>query len=240
MALSSAAVRAATLRRAGAGITWQQQALQFVAANGRPIAPQVVKAGANAAAAEARAGLAQLTLELAQAAQGKGGFTRAEVRAWSSTAKSLLKTLHGANEALARGGLAQMTPAHWAAAAGRAERSLDAVDRVAARIERGGYGPELTNGQLLTHAQNLTNAGRSTYENARVDNARDAGHDEFKRLLAAGDNCTSDRGLTGCVEAASMGWVSRDELIEIGDCTCHGNCNCVLISRRSGAARART
>jgi hypothetical protein len=213
---------------------WDGAKLRFTR-NGQELQGRVVKAATNATVTESRARLAQSTLKLTQQAAKNRGFSRAEVLAWEADAKQLLKALNGANAALARGGFNRMRRGDWEAAAKRLEPQFKAVERVAQRAIAGSYGAELQNGSLLVHVQNIANAARGTYEATRLDNAQERlGHDEFKRILGASDHCTSERGFTGCVEAAEMDWCSREEFIEIGDCTCHGNCNCVAVSRRSG------
>jgi hypothetical protein len=220
---------------------WDAKTLQFLF-NRRPVAPEVPKAAANMVAREARFRMQDEAIKLQQLARGEiprangvtGPLNAKDLRSFRSKLMAATRASIGANAALGRGGWEQMTGSAWDAAHGRLKPHLETVDRIISRIDSGGYGPNINDG-LLNHIGNLANAGRSVYENTRLDNATDElGHDEFKRLLGNADNCTSMRGFTGCIEAAAMDWVSRDEFIEFGGCTCHDGCNCVGISRRAG------
>jgi len=224
-------------RTARQSISFQPPTLEFIQ-GGKPVKPHVVKAAANAAVNKARGELQLTTQRLAQEAARNRGFTVDQVRAWEREAKQATKDLIGASEALARGGFDRMKPAHWEAAAARCEQPFAAIERIAQRAISGVYGAELESGHFSLHISQVAAAGRSSYENARLDNAtEELGHDEFKRLLGDSDSCTSARGRLGCIEAAEMDWCTRDEFIEIGGCTCHDGCNCGAISRRSGQAQ---
>ncbi len=215
--------------------TWSKAKLFFLS-KGKPVAPEMVKAAANAAMLESRGAIASRTLELSQLAQSKGRFDAADLDAWQRDVKGALKTLHGANAALARGGFDQMQPKHWDDVQRIVAREHGVVERIAARAASGRYNSDLSNKQLLTHISNTANVGRSTYETTRLDdNTEKFEHDEFKRVLGDSDHCTTSKdGTPGCIEAEAMGWCSREEFIEIGDCACHDNCNCIAISRKAG------
>lgn len=207
--------------------------------NGRPVKPAVVKAAAEAAVLQARSDLQHRANELQRLAIANGRFSTAEINAWLRDTKEILMDVHGANAVLARGGFELMQERDWTRVAAKVAEEHRVAERVAARALSGGYRSNLESGHFLNHVGNMANAGRSTYENTKTATAADElGHDEFKRILGGSDHCQSRGGRLGCEDAAEMGWVSEQDLIPIGDCACHDNCHCVVISRRSGQ-RAR-
>jgi hypothetical protein len=220
---------------------WNPKTLEFMF-NGKTLAPEVPKAAANMVAREARFRMQEAATKLQQIARGEiardggapGPLNTIDIRAFRKDLILAARAEHGANAALGRGGWEQMDGRAWDKAYKRLAPHLQAIDKIVQRVERGGYGININDG-LLNHVANLANAGRSTYENTRLDDKQEKlGHDEFKRVLGASDNCVSARGFVGCIEAEAMGFVSREEFIELGDCTCRDSCNCTAISRRSG------
>ena len=182
--------------------------LQFVA-NGKAVAPQFVKGGAEVAVQAARARINGAALALQE-----GRIVRA---AWEREMVSALSDLHGANAALARGGWSQMAAGDWAKAGDVVDREMEFLDGMKARIADGYYGANLERRGFLVHNGQYAESARATYENTRLDNAREKlGHERGRRILATVKNCD------GCIAEAARGWVDIDEVAEIGsqECLC--------------------
>jgi hypothetical protein len=196
------------------------------------------KAAAEAALKYARFRLLDVSLKFQQANAGQRRVSAELLDQWQREAQHWTKVLNGASEALARGGFDVMgapDSPQWQHAAQTIGKRFDDLEGIADRAKSGGYGPGANQRSFLQHVGQVADFGRAAYENARVDHlAGTKGHDEFKRLLGAADHCTRHRGRPGCIDAAAMGWVIRENLILIGDCACYGACHCVIVSRKSG------
>jgi hypothetical protein len=214
------------------GFSWNRQVLAFEF-RGTPVPPATVKQVVNAISLDARFQMLDATLKLQQAAQMAKRVEPAALSTWRDLFDSGIRRGVGAAGVLGHGGFDEMTPDNWRALAGRAQVQLEYRAGFEQRILTGEYGGDLSSGRLLQHAGSYTNSFRSVYENTRLDDRQEKlGHDLFWRVLGASDHCHTGKGGIGCVEAAAMGKVSRDEFVEIGECACGNGCNCIGMSEK--------
>ena len=154
------------------------------------------------------------------------------------------KTLQMASAALARGGVENMRPADWnrvenvIAEQWSGGEKFAGLRAFAEDIARGRYGQnsgELSDA-VLSRAGLYAQAGRATYENERVELARESGNTLARRVLGASDNCDD------CVAWASDEWRPIEEVEPIASSVCGARCHCVIVTRagdESNTAKAR-
>ena len=146
------------------------------------------------------------------------------------------KTLQMASAALARGGVENMRPADWnrvenvIAEQWSGGEKFAGLRAFAEDIARGRYGQNA--GELgdavLSRAGLYAQAGRATYENERVELARENGNTLARRVLGAADSCVD------CVSWASDEWRPIEEVEPIASSVCGARCHCVIVTRREG------
>lgn len=190
---------------------------------GAVIRQSLVKAAAEAAVNHARARIYDAALRLQQG--------KLDVVAWTLEHNAAVKTLVGAESALARGGLAQMAQTDWDRASELVARQYGYSRAFFEDVAGGRYGvPGDTMGDIvLRRAGMYADYGRAVYENTQVENARDRlGHTKARRILAAVENCP------GCVAEAEKGWQDIEDVSPIGGEQCLSNCHCIIITGVEG------
>jgi hypothetical protein len=112
---------------------------------------------------------------------------------------------------------------------------LDKFDGFHADVVKGRYDATGEDGAADGYTDGLTarssqyaNATRSTYENAGLLRGKDDGHEQGCRVMGAVAHCAT------CQVEADKGWGPIDEVAEIGDSECGGNCACVILTRAGG------
>jgi hypothetical protein len=202
--------------------SWLRTERTFVTGrNQQPVRPAFIKAGAEAVVDETRLKI----FALAQGLQAKQ-LTLSE---FDLQGKRLIKSLHTANAALARGGWSQMRPADYEKVADTVATQYEFWQQRMKDAERGLYGKNFERRSFLAHVYQYADAGRSTYENTRLQVMKEGGAIEARRIRGATDGCPS------CVEWAALGWVPIDEMeseYPIGSGECRNNCHCVIVTRR--------
>jgi hypothetical protein len=204
------------------GYRWDAETLQFIAANGRAVARDVVKAASELVTREAEYRLLNDALKLTQ-----GEISTAE---WYQLGKAHIKHGHTAQSALASGGYPNMGESTLSRAQKVVGFHYEKWRGFGGDVMAGRYGPEIEAKSFLQRANMYANAMRATAENERKDTAKDNGHIEARRVLAAVQHCDS------CAAVAAMGWIPIDEMPEIGSDSCASNCHCLIITRRSAAS----
>lgn len=206
----------------GSAFTFDRRALRYLR-GAEMVAPETVKAAAEAALSEARFKIHDAALRLQQG--------RLDVADWLDEHNRHVKVLHGAENVLARGGFREMTSADWESAGNGVARDYGYSRAFAEDVASGRYGiaGENMGDAVLQRAGLYADNGRAVFENAQVANAKDRlGHDRARRILGAVDHCD------GCVEAAEAGWVDIEDVLPIGEAQCLGRCNCVIITSAAG------
>lgn len=206
----------------GSAFSFDRATLRFVTRRGL-VADNVVKAAAEALVSDARFKISDAALRLQQ-----GTLSAAD---WIEEHNRLVKLLNGAESALGRGGIDQMTPRDWEKAGDKVFDQYGYSRAFAEDVAGGRYGvvgQELKQG-VLQRAESYANAGRATYENTRVDNAKDKlNHTKARRILGDADSCPD------CIAAAADGWVDIEDVVEIGDSVCNVNCHCIIVTGEEG------
>jgi hypothetical protein len=193
--------------------------------NSTPVDRAVVKAAADAASKEARFRIMDAALRLQQGTL--------DVAGWATEHNNAVKLLTGAESALARGGLNEMTVADWQSAAQKAFNEFGYGRAFAEDAARGRYGVpgDSMGNAVLQRAGYFANTGRATYENTQVENAKDRlGHDKARRIKGEADSCPD------CIDWELLGWIDIDEMLSdypIGASVCR-DCHCIIITGNEG------
>ena len=221
------AVTAATARQfwqagqTGSRFTFNRRTLQYL--NGStPVPRATVKAVAESAANEARFKMMDAALRLQQGKLSPADFAIEH--------NAAVKNLVGAESALARGGLAEMTAPDWERAEELTAKQYGYSRAFHEDIARGRYGVagEDMGDAVLQRTQLYANQGRAIFENTQKDNARDRlGHDRAMRVKGAVDSCPT------CIAEGGV-WRAIEDVVEISDSECGANCHCVIVTSVEG------
>lgn len=190
---------------------------------GRDIEAIRVKGASDAIAREAQANIGLLADRLQ-----RGEIDAAE---FYSAMQREVKFVHMTEYALARGGIDRVIPDDWARCQDIIDRQFGGVEgrfpglrAFAEDVANGRYGNagELQE-QVLDRAGMYASAGRGTYENERVELAKENGRTRAMRIAGAADHCD--------VCSAEDG-IERDidDVVAIGDSGCGARCCCVIVS----------
>jgi hypothetical protein len=212
----------------------------FYLPNGKPMLPEAVKAASEMvtnehwpselqlrqAAVRSQFRIYQGTLDLQSGA--------IDLNAWFEGMKDATKTLHVSQGALGAGGWEGVTEGTLS----RLEsvitdtwlgngRDIKGLLDFAQRLDAKEYGARYESGLVRSRAHQYVIAGRITKENESIATAKDAGMLEFRRILAAVDNCG------GCQAAAARGWVPIEDADPFGGDPCGSGCCCTGVTRRT-------
>lgn len=203
-------------------VTFNRATLEYLR-NNAPVKPASVKAAADSAVKTARSRMFDLAQQLQQ-----GKITPAE---WAVEHNAAIKTLVGAESALARGGFGEMAESDWSRASELTAEQWGYSRAFAEDIVSGRYGK--AGGELkesvMRRAGMYSEYGRAVFENTQVENSRDRlGHTKARRILATVKNCDD------CIAEADKGWVDIDDIAPIGSVQCHAYCHCIIITGVEG------
>lgn len=202
--------------------SFRRSDLQFVMGSRQAIVkPTLVKAGAEAVVDEARFRMTELVHRLQR--------HEIDIDVFYLETKRQVKLLHTAQAALARGGWDQMRPADYARVADEVGRQFGFLRERVEVAAKGAYGPDYTRRGFEAHIGQYADAGRSTYENTRLQVLKEGGAVEAQRIRAATDGCED------CIAWADLGWIPIEDMesnYPIGSGACRNNCHCVIVTRR--------
>lgn len=202
--------------------SWLRSAGEYIFTDSKTIVkPKLVKAAAESVVDETKFRMAEMVLRLQR--------HEIELAELYLEGRRHIKTLTIAEAALARGGWDQMRPADYAKAAEVVAKQWGYWNERMEVAERGVYGPDFNRRGFSSVVGQYAEAGRSTYENTRLQVRKEGGAVEARRILGAADHCPS------CEEWAALGWIPVDEMeseYPIGAGECRHYCRCVIVTRR--------
>lgn len=103
-------------------------------------------------------------------------------------------------------------------------------DRFAADLNKGSASLD---GRAIIRAGMYGEAGNGMYQNMVMEQKKQDGYKEARRILGDNEDHCEDSGTRpGCIELAKQGWIPIDLMIPIGDATCLSNCHCTIAYRR--------
>lgn len=138
------------------------------------------------------------------------------LQAWQIQMRDLLKDIHLASSALARGGWAQMSEADYQRAQEKIAFQYEKLSAFAQQIEKG----LALDGRFLNRTKLYAQSGRSTYHQSLRNEMEIRGMKREKSVLGPADHCSE------CLSEAERGFVPIGELVLIGDRQCKSNCRC--------------
>lgn len=144
---------------------------------------------------------------------------------WQRQTANLVKSLHLASAAAAKGGWAQLTPADYLAVARGLKFQYRHLRTFAADAGK------LTPGAIVRRSGMYARSAAGAYEQARFDGYADlveSGATVLTRtvLSKTADHCQAGHGRPGCVEEAARGWVAFGALSLPGSRRCLTGCLC--------------
>lgn len=187
---------------------------------GRFVSAQEVRAEVDRMIASQRALMPGLTERLF-----KGDVAIGE---WQSEMEGIIKLLHVANAAAAKGGFANLTRGDL----GRVSRIVRSEYTFLARFaQQLASGEQALNGRVLTRANSYMESARHTYEAVQRDSRQEVGFDiEWNEIQSGSHSCED------CIAETDKGQVPVGTLTLPGDRECGSGCNCSLMYGRSGDA----
>jgi hypothetical protein len=94
-------------------------------------------------------------------------------------------------------------------------------------------GTIIFNGHIVSAVGRLARSANALFQNAKVRQGKNKGHDQARRVLGENENhCHDSEDRQGCIELAALGWVEIDSFVPIGLGTCRDNCLCQAETRK--------
>jgi hypothetical protein len=150
---------------------------------------------------------------------------------WRKEMRSVVKGVHTASAAVARGGWGQMERTDWGWAGGQVKRQYKALDKFKSALSEHKDKMEAEEadgpGNMLVRASMYGESGKVSYHGMirRVQQA--AGAEEAKRVRSGKpDSCDT------CTREERRGWVAVKAVVPIGDSECITRCRCYITYRK--------
>ncbi|MEM7347033.1 MAG: hypothetical protein AAF485_22565 [Chloroflexota bacterium] len=157
-------------------------------------------------------------------------MARAALKQWYDQTRDKLRTLHGFNAALAKGGVERMGFADFGGLGGLTKFQYGKFDNFAQQLLDG---KQPLNGFFFERVGLYVKAGRGTYWEQRRRDVQLKGLTEERRRLTRGkEHCRTNSSRIGCVEWADMGWQPLGTLGRLGNSPCLTRCGCVFQWRK--------
>ena len=149
---------------------------RYVAANGRFVSRETVKAAGESVVQQAGRDIEAVSLRFQ-----RGEISHAQ---WDSEMRQNIRRLHVTQQSLACGGWENMTPKQRGRVGQLIREQYKYLNGMGQRIQSGHYGDDLSKNGFMNHATMYSKAGRFTFEYGQAMNAFDElGHDEVSNEL---------------------------------------------------------
>ncbi len=136
------------------------------------------------------------------------------------------KLIKGLSAAMAKGGIERMTASDWGAIGPPTKEDYKAIDAIFSQIKSGEMPLD---GRFTNALRAQAKKGNNLYHKTKKLNAKSQGFGLVKNVLGQGEHCKPNKGRPGCPEETARGAVPIDEMSDIGDRACWGNCTCHLV-----------
>lgn len=188
---------------------WNAKASRYIRrSTGQFVARATIRNALERALRRGKAEMRALSLQLQ-----RGQITLA---AWQLGMADNLRATHTYAAAIARGGLAQLTPADERRIARLVRDRLLFLNRFAAELEQG----RALDGRFLQRAGMYIDASRTAFQQAQRIEMQEQGMTEERRVRNAAESCS------GCIEVEALGYVPIGDLPDIGEQECLTSCQC--------------
>lgn len=142
---------------------------------------------------------------------------------WQAEMRDLMRNVHTAAGASAKGGWAQMTPSDWGFIGSELKREYQFLQNFAEQVSNEDIPLD---GRFVTRAGLYGESARTTYHEVEKRDMFNSGFTEERSILDPAANHCSE-----CLDMADRGWVPVNTLIPIGARICLGKCKCTMIYR---------
>jgi hypothetical protein len=174
---------------------------RYVAANGRYVARETVKAAGEA--------IVQKSIDNISTVSQRFYDGEISHKEWDASMRQHIRTLHVAEGTLASGGPANMDAAHYGRIGPVVREQYQFLNGLGERIQSGYYGEDLKANGFLVHAQMYGEAGRGTFEYVQGVNAIEGlGHDEIANVYGGNEHHCDGEG--SCKQMNDLGWIRVD------------------------------
>jgi hypothetical protein len=189
--------------------TWDATSARYRDARGHFMRPPDVRSAVEAVIAGSSSRMARLSSQL--------NHGRIDLATWQTQMAHEIKILHLAQLAAGAGGWHQLTAADFGTAGQILRTQYGWLARFTADIASGALSPA----QIAARARSYADAGRATYEGARLRRERVAGYTQERNILHAAEHCSL------CLSETGRGWVPIGALVPIGSrqCRTHDQCS---------------
>lgn len=203
--------------------TWDADKRQYVNADGTVVAPATVRGWIDDFAALLAVLFAERSRTIIAQFQA-GTLELAALQAWFAANRRDIADSHRAAVIIAFGGAPQMTETDWQEADRAVNFQTSFFDAFAAQLFSG---QTRFDGAFPARAALYAESVFCSYENAVRRRELNAGMDEERRIVRAGDNCET------CVAQGALNWQPIGTLKIIGDSECRARCRCYFKFRKS-------
>lgn len=135
--------------------------------------------------------------------------------------RELLKSAHIVAASVGKGGRLRLTQADWGRVGSKIKWQYGYLQKFAQRIGRGTISEIATASRARLYASAIYVSFANTFLTSQTEFVKDGSNPERCRLVT-----NSDEGCAECAADEALGWISVDDMIEIGGRLCGDFCKC--------------
>jgi hypothetical protein len=138
--------------------------------------------------------------------------------------RELLKSAHIVSASVGKGGRALMTQADWGRVGAKIKWQYGYLNKFARKIAQGSISEVATIARARSYSSSVFVSFYSTFKDAQTTFVEDGKNPEQCRLVT-----NSEEGCVECAADEAEGWMSIDDMGEIGSRICGDFCRCDII-----------
>lgn len=151
-------------------------------------------------------------------AYGQGNISVAE---FELSMRQLLKSAHIVAASVGKGGRARMLQRDWGRVGAKIKWQYKYLQNFARKIERGGISESALAARAKSYASSIFVSFSNTFQDAQTEFVEGGKNPAMCRLIQ-----NSEEGCAECTADAAEGWMSVDDMGEIGSRICGDFCKC--------------
>lgn len=137
--------------------------------------------------------------------------------------RELLKSAHIIAASVGKGGRARMTQTDWGRVGAKIKWQNGYLSKFARKIERGAVSDIATVSRARSYASSIYMSYARTYRESQTEFVQEGKNPALVRLVT-----NSQEGCQECADDEARGWVSVDDMGELGTRLCGDFCKCDL------------
>jgi hypothetical protein len=135
--------------------------------------------------------------------------------------RELLKSAHIIASSVGKGGRALMTQGDWGRVGAKIKWQYGYLTKFARKLARGSISEALTTSRAKSYSSSILVSFYNTFMDAQSEFVEDGKNPQRARLIT-----NSEEGCVECAADEAQGWVSIDDMGEIGSRLCGDFCKC--------------